>query len=329
MDNTSPSELYPPLEPFAIHHVAVGEGHTLYVEECGNPQGIPVVFLHGGPGSYCKAQHRSFFNPQHYHIILFDQRGAGRSTPTGNVRANTTQHLLADMEVLRQYFRIEQWLIFGGSWGATLGLLYAIEQPKRVLGLILRGTFLARLRDLYWFYHHDGVARLFPEAWNIFAHCDFLPKIPDSSLISKVNMYDLLACYNYFMQDNSPKAHQAALAWSNWAGTVISMGQFPALTESSPEILQSARIECYYMNNLCFIEDEHILNNLNALTTIPAILIHGQQDLVCPLESAYQLHQVLPNSQLTVLPQSGHLSSTPAMLSALVQATDEFSQRLL
>ncbi|EIJ44157.1 proline iminopeptidase [Beggiatoa alba B18LD] len=328
MENMDTPKSYPAIEPFATHMLAVGDGHTLYLEESGHLQGIPVIFLHGGPGSYCKPQHRCFFNPRHYRIILFDQRGAGRSTPAGNIQHNTTQHLLTDMETIRQYLGIDNWLVFGGSWGATLGLLYALTYPERVLGLILRGTFLARQHDLTWFYHHNGVARLFPQYWEAFTNFKFLTEKCAYPPVKKGEVADLLSTYNYLLRDDTPQAHQAALAWSNWEGTVISMAQFPRLTEPTLELLHAARVACHYISNNCFIEDNIILQQATArLAHIPTQLIHGQQDLICPLESAYQLHQALPHSQLMVLPNSGHLSSDPAMFNALVQATDSFLQQ--
>ncbi len=294
--------LYPKIEPYITHNMAVDNQHILMVEESGNPNGIPVIYLHGGPGSNCKPHHRCFFDPNRYRIILFDQRGAGRSKPTDCIENNTTQKLLADMETIRQQLKIETWLIFGGSWGATLGLLYAQQYPDNVLGLILRGVFLARQRDLDWFYKDGGVNRLFPQQWNA-----FMQLVPTDE--------DPIKFY-YKALTNNDKA--ATLAWLAWSSCIVSYGQFPAPTKVS----DGAKIEAHYLINNFFMQQNQILNNLDKIKDKPVIIIHGQRDLVCPLENAYLLAQNLPNSQLKIIPTGGHLAADPEMIAALVEATD-------
>ncbi|MCK5525007.1 MAG: prolyl aminopeptidase [Thiomargarita sp.] len=306
--------LYPDIEPLATHQIAVGKKHVLTVEESGNPDGIPVVFLHGGPGANCKPYHRSFFNPKKYRIVLFDQRGAGRSTPTGRLQDNTTSDLLADMEIIRKQLDIKKWVIFGGSWGSTLGLLYAQQYPENVLGIILRSIFLARKCDIEWFHHDSGLCRLFPAQWQ-----DFMSPLSEKEREEPLTVY-----YERITGNNMNTALHAALAWMNWAGCVVSYGQFPALTEPSEQILNEARIESHYMFNRCFIDENQLLRDIDKVAHLPTILIHGQRDLVCPLDSSYLLAQNWQNAQFKVIPTGGHLASEPQeMLSALVEATDE------
>lgn len=311
--------LYPNIEPYATHQIKVGQEHILMVEECGNPDGIPIIFLHGGPGSYCKPYHRCFFNPSIYRIVLFDQRGAGRSSPTGSLQDNTTWDLLTDMETIRKQLLIKNWIIFGGSWGATLGLLYAQQYPDQVLGLILRGTFLARERDIHWFYAEGGVNRFFPKQWQAFTR--FLPK--EEHWDNPLAIY-----YEYLTSKNTTVAHTAALAWATWGGCVVSCGMYAPLTESSEKLLNETRIECHYVFNHFFLEEYQLLRNIDKVADIPAILIHGQRDLVCPLESSYLLEQNWPAAQLKVVPTGGHLAADSEMLSALVEATDEMAKWL-
>ena len=312
--------LYPPIKPYAVHVLKVDGGHSLYLEECGNPAGIPVVFLHGGPGSGCKTYHRSFFDPVKYRAILFDQRGAGRSTPHGELENNTTSRLLADMELIRTHLGIKSWLLFGGSWGATLALLYAEAYPDRVNGLVLRGTFLARQRDLDW-YINDGVNRIYPERWH-----DLV------SALHGETHGDLIAAINTLLHGGDELAQRRiAKAWSAWGGQVALGDDF------SPEegeghvhstMLQQARIELHYGFYHYFIEENQILLNCRQLPEVPTILIHGRRDLVCPVESAYTLHRHLPYSELRILPKAGHIAGGPDMIDAMVSAADEMAVRL-
>jgi proline iminopeptidase len=304
---------YPDIEPYATHKIAVGQPHVLTVEECGNPQGVPVLFLHGGPGSHCKPHHRSVFNPDIYRIVLFDQRGAGRSTPSGCLQDNTTGDLVADMETIRKQLKIPKWVIFGSSWGTALGLVYAQQYPEHVLALILRGTFLARTRDINWGYVSGGVSRIFPQQWQEFTH--FLPK---KHLDTPLADY-----YDYLTGKDTALARTAAIAWAAWNGYVVSNGEFTDPIEFSKELLNGIRIECHYMFNRCFLEENQVLLHLNKLANIPAIIIHGQQDLVCPLENSYLLKQNWPMAQLKIVPTGGHLARDPETISAIVEATDE------
>ena len=308
--------LYPEIEPYTTHQIAVGQEHILMVEECGNPKGIPVVFLHGGPGAHCKPYQRSFFDPNCYRIILFDQRGAGRSVPTGCLQHNTTWDLLADLETIRKQLSIENWLIFGGSWGATLGLLYAQQYPQQVLGLILRSTFLARQRDIDWCCLDGKVNQLFPEQWQAFIQ--LLP--PTETEQSLLAIY-----YRHLTSQDVTVVQQAALAWAAWGGCVVSNGEFPTPTEPSDKLINEARIECHYMVNQCFLPENQLLHDLPKITHLPAILIHGQRDLVCPFESSYLLKQNWPHAQLKSIPNAGHLARDPGMIPALVEATDEMA----
>lgn len=304
--------LYPDIEPYITHQLEVGQGHVLMVEECGNNAGIPIVFLHGGPGSNCKPHHRSFFNPAIYRIILFDQRGAGRSKPNGNLQHNTTTHSLADMELIRKKLQIEKWVVFGGSWGATLSLLYAQKHPDRVLGLILRSIFLARKQDISWFHINGGVSKHFPKQWQTFF--EFAPG----------NWEQLLTAYYTALTGNDiASMNNAALAWATWGGCVVSNGTFPAPTEPSEQLVNSVRIECHYLYNKYFIEENQLIANIDKVINIPTIFIHGDKDLVCLPEGSKLLKRHLPTAQLKIIPSGGHLADDPAMIAALVNATDE------
>jgi proline iminopeptidase len=314
-------ELYPPIEPHAVHILKVEGGHGLYVEECGNPQGIPVVFLHGGPGSGCKIYHRSFFDPKRYRAILFDQRGSGRSTPHGRLENNTTGHLLDDMELIRQHLGIETWLLFGGSWGATLALLYAETYPQRVDGLVLRGTFLARLCDLDW-YIKDGVNRIYPERWDELM----------AALQGGEGSGDPIAAIHALLHGKDELAQRRiARAWSIWGGQVALGDDFaPQDCESHvpSTVLQQARLELHYAVHQYFIRENQILQDSRQIPEVPVILIHGRRDLVCPVESAYTLHQHLAFSELRILPKAGHIAGGADMIDAIVCAADEMALRI-
>lgn len=312
--------LYPPLAPFAVHTLAVGDGHKLHAEECGNPQGLPVLFLHGGPGSGCKPHHRTFFHPERYRIVLLDQRGAGRSSPQGGLNANTTRHLLDDLEILRRHLHIERWLLCGGSWGATLALLYAQKHPESVLGLILRGTFLARAGDLDWFLA-GGAARIYPEAWQHLL--DFVPKPERHNPIRYF--------HGQLVGADQLAQRRAARAWLQWGGQVTLGKDFdPApLDKHLPqEQLHKAQIELHYASQGYFLADNQILDGCRAIAHLPACIIHGRHDWVCPAEAAYTLHRALPNSALSILPDAGHIAEGDAMLDALVDAADRMADRL-
>ncbi len=313
--------LYPPIEPRAVHIFDVEGGHRLYVEECGKPDGIAVVFLHGGPGSGCKAYHRSFFDPDKYRVILLDQRGAGRSRPAGDLEHNTTEHLLADLEFVRLRLGVERWLLFGGSWGATLALLYAQRYPARVSGLVLRGTFLARQEDLDW-YVKDGARRIYPERWAELMEA--LHGAGDGDPVA--------AIHSLLLGEDEVAQRRIARAWSAWGGQVTLGDEFhPAEQGShvSSTLLHQARIELHYAFHRYFIEENQILRDCPLLPEVPVILIHGRRDLVCPVESAYTLSKAIPDARLRVLPGAGHIAGTAEMIDALVSAADEMAARLV
>ncbi|QXP83745.1 prolyl aminopeptidase [Methylococcus sp. Mc7] len=311
--------LYPPIEPYAFHRFGVGSGHEIYVEECGNPLGIPAVFLHGGPGSGCRSHHRSFFDPKRYRVILVDQRGCGRSIPHGALRNNTTRHLLRDLDSIRTRLNVPKWLLFGGSWGAALALLYAQAFPERVSGLVLRGSFLARKRDVDWFVR-DGASRFHPEAWQRFID-NFDSKEcadPVRAIHRRVNGADEL------------EQRRMAKEWWLWS-TRVTLGHAftPADDDSLPVgALAQCRIELHYAAARYFIRKGQILEDCPKISHLPATIVHGQQDLVCPPEAAWLLHRALPRSELTILPNSGHLAQGEEMIDALVRSLDSMAERL-
>ena len=320
MPGTSTRPLYPDIEPYAVHVIERGR-HDIYVEECGNPQGLPVLFLHGGPGSGCKPYHRCFFDPDLYRIILVDQRACGRSLPQGLLLDNTTEHLLNDLEHIRRRFDMEQWMLFGGSWGATLALLYAQAHPARVSALVLRGTFLARRRDLDWYAGEGGVRQIYPDTWE-----HLLGGVPSESRHDPV-----MGLYAAVTGRDELAQRRAARAWEHWGGQVVLADEY-VHTEQSEHVdghaVMQAGIELHYAVNRYFIEENQILQQCERIRHIPAVIIHGRRDLVCPLESAWTLHQHLPESELRILPHAGHIASTDDMIDALVSVSDEMAVRL-
>ncbi len=312
--------LYPEIKPYQKHQIAVGAGHTLYVEESGTPEGLPVVFVHGGPGAGCSKHDRRFFDPEKYRIILFDQRGAGRSTPHAELEDNTTQFLVQDMEVIRTTLDVDQWLLFGGSWGSTLSLVYAQTHPERVLGLILRGIFLCRDQEIDWFYQ-QGASRVFPDYWQ-----DYLQVIPEAE---RGNM--LAAYYKRLTSPNELAKMGAAKAWSLWEGRCATLRPNHDVVDhfSDPHLaLSLARIEAHYFMNKAFLEENQILKNANRLEGIPGIIVHGRYDMICPLENAYSLYNLWPDAELDIIRDAGHSSREPGIIDALVKATETFAARL-
>ena len=305
--------LYPPIQPYVTHSLAVEPPHVLHVEECGNPDGLPVLFVHGGPGAGCEPWHRQFFDPERYRIILFDQRGAGRSTPHAALEHNTTDALVADMEAIREHLGVERWLLFGGSWGSTLSLVYAEAHPDRVLGLVLRGIFLCRPEEIRWFYQ-DGASHVFPDYWE-----DFLRPIP------KAERDDLLRAYHCRLTGDDEVARMAAAkAWSLWEGRTATLRQRRSVVEhfSDPHTaLSLARIEAHYFVNDAFLEPNQILRDATRLADIPGILVQGRYDLICPVQSAWDLHRAWPRAELQIVPDAGHAASEPGIVDALVKAT--------
>lgn len=311
---------YPEIKPYQRHQIAVEPPHELYVDESGNPEGIPVLFVHGGPGAGCGKYDRRFFDPEVYRIVLFDQRGAGRSRPHAELENNTTQKLVEDIEVIRTTLGIDKWVLFGGSWGSTLSLVYAQTHPERVLGLILRGIFLCRPQDLQWFYQ-DGASHVFPDYWEDFIH----PIAPEER-------GDMIAAYYRCLTgDNEIQQMSAAKAWSLWEGRCATLRPNQDVVDSFSDphrALSLARIEAHFFVNNTFLVDDQIIRNADKLEGIPGIIVHGRYDMVCPLDNAYALHRAWPDSQLQIIREAGHASREPGIVDALIRATDEMAKRL-
>jgi proline iminopeptidase len=312
--------LYPPIEPFAGEQLDVGDGHRLYVEQCGADDGIPVVFLHGGPGAGCSASHRRFFNPERYRIVLFDQRGCGRSTPHASLENNSTWNLVDDMEQIRRRLGIERWLVFGGSWGSTLALAYAQAHPEAVSGLVLRGIFLCRPEEIAWFYQ-QGASWAFPDYWR-----DFVAPIPLGERGDMVSAY-----HRRLTAADAATRAEAAKAWSLWEGrcaTLLPDEQLRSSFGDEQLALSLARIECHYFVNQAFLEPNQLLRDAGRLAGIPGVIVHGRYDLICPLRSAWELADAWPDSTLEVIPDAGHAAFEPGIAKALVAATDRFADTL-
>lgn len=306
--------LYLILEPFHSFFLQTDSRHAVYVEQSGNPQGIPVIFLHGGPCTGTKPNHRRFFNPKKYHIILMDQRGCGQSLPFGELEKNTTQDLIDDMEAIRKKLNIEQWLLFGGSWGGALTLLYAQQHSAHVLGMVIRGVFLARQMDLDWF-AKSGAGRIYPEKWQ-----QLIESVPYYHQIGLVDtLYD-----SVFGADEVCK-RRVAKAWTEWGGQVALMQDYQEQKQSvhiTENMVKQVQMELHYAKHKYFIAENQILNSCETIQAIPTIIIHGRYDLVCPIEAGMSLLQALPNAEFIVLPEAGHIASGAEMLDALVNATD-------
>jgi proline iminopeptidase len=310
-------ELYPPIEPYDSGYLQVSELHRVYYEQCGNPRGKPVVFLHGGPGAGCSPKSRRFFDPARYRIVLFDQRGCGRSTPHAELADNTTWHLVADIEALREMLGIDRWQVFGGSWGSTLALAYAQTHPSRVTELVLRGIFMLRRWELQWFYQR-GCDALYPDEWE-----GYLAAIPEAE------HGDLMSAYHRRL--TSPDAAvrtAAAKAWSTWEAATSFLLPDPAHVTASGEdtfALAFARIECHYFVHGGFFEhDDQLLRNAHRLRAIPAIIVQGRYDVVCPMRSAWDLHRAWPEAELRIAPDAGHSAFEPGIVHELIGATDRF-----
>jgi proline iminopeptidase len=312
---------YPDIKPYAKHTLPVEVPHVLHIEECGNPHGLPVLFVHGGPGAGCEPYHRRFFDPNIYRIILFDQRGSGRSTPHAELQGNTTQALVSDIERIREHLGIERWVLFGGSWGSTLALVYAETHPERVLGLILRGIFLCRPREIRWFYQ-EGANRIFPDYWQ-----DFLRPIPEKE------RDDLLHAYYRVLAGADEIARMAAAkAWSLWEGRTLTLLENRSVVDhfSDPRTaLSLARIECHYFVHDSFLAPNQILRDAHRLHNIPGVIVHGRYDIVCPLESAWDLHKAWPQAEFKIIPNAGHAASEKGITDALMRAAEDMARRLI
>ena len=318
MSDTETYSFFPEIEPNKDYMLTCGDLHNIYVEESGNPNGQPVIFLHGGPGGGCGAKQRRFFDPKHYRIILFDQRGCGKSTPLGETKENTTEDLINDMEIIRKHLNIKKWIIFGGSWGSSLALAYGVKYSKYILGLILRGVFLSRKTELDWFLKE--VDQFFPENHALLLkHKDNLNK---DNLIKEYT--DLVFGSNFDI------AKKAAVAWNKFEGSILKLLSSPSSTNSENEEinyefeLARAKVQLHYINNLCFIDGDAILNKVKVLQNIPIEIVQGRYDMVCPPKTAYDLKQKLPHSNLNMIPDAGHSASETGTLSSLIFATEKF-----
>jgi proline iminopeptidase len=311
--------LYPEIEPFDTGRLKVSPIHELYYEQCGNPQGKPAVFLHGGPGGGISSDYRRYFDPEIYRVVLFDQRGSGKSTPHASLEDNTTWHLVADIERLREHLGIKTWQVFGGSWGSTLALAYAETHPDRVHQLVLRGIFLCRQKEIRWFYQ-EGASAIFPDVWE-----EYLKVIPEAERADMVSAY-----YRRLTSEEEAVRLEAARAWSIWEGSTSKLLFDPSMIEkfADPEFaLAFARIEChYFMNNAFFSTDNYLIENVGRIRSIPGVIVQGRYDVVCPATSAWDLHRAWPEAQLHIIPDAGHSISEPGIVDALVTATDHFGQ---
>ena len=308
--------LYPHLEPYASFHLSVSNTHRIHVECCGNPDGIPVLFVHGGPGAGAKEADRCFFNPDQYHIILFDQRGCERSTPLGNITDNTTEHLVADIESIRQHLNIEQWVIFGGSWGSTLSLVYAQTHTDQVLGLILRGVFFAEADGNHWLWQ-EGLSQFYPEAYQQY-----------KNFISPEKQGNLIAAYYELMsQGDESEKTAAAQEIMRWESAAVSITP-PKESDNDKLTYHQGLLEAHYCSNGCFLEPGQIRKQLHQLIDLPVYIVNGRYDMLTPPAVAYELHQALPKSKLRIVDLAGHSSREPAMIDALVSATDDMLKLL-
>lgn len=307
-------EPYPDIEPYNTFSLDTGDGHTLHVEECGDPNGKPVVFLHGGPGGGINTRQRRMFDPKRYRIVLFDQRGCGQSTPHASVERNTTWDLVTDIERIRERLGIDQWQVFGGSWGSTLALAYAETHPERVTELVLRGIFLLRPYELAWYYQ-EGASNIFPDVWET-----YLAPIPVEE------RHDLLGAYHRRLFGPDPAAQlEAAKAWTTWEWSTSQL--IPAFEGGTDEqYLAFARIENHYFVNGGFFERANqLIEDAHRIAHIPTVIIHGRYDVICPVRNAWELHAALPKSELHIIPDAGHAMGEPGITDALIRATDTFA----
>jgi proline iminopeptidase len=311
-------QFYPPLEPFRTHRLKVSALHEIYVEECGNPTGRPVVFVHGGPGGGVEPWHRQFFDPRRYRVVLIDQRGCGKSTPHAELRENTTWDLIADMEAVRDKLGIQKWVVFGGSWGATLSLAYAETHPDHVSALVLRGIFLLRPEEIRWFYQ-EGANWMFPDAWE-----QYVAPIPAAERGDFVKAY-----HKRLTSKDAQVRSEAAKAWSIWEGATSKLLQSEDLVKRFGEDRFAeafARIECHYFVNKGFFEtDNWLLENVGRIRKIPGVIVQGRYDVVCPMKSAWDLHRAWPEADFRIVPDAGHAASEPGIQARLVEATDRFA----
>ncbi|UJP06160.1 MAG: prolyl aminopeptidase [Nitrosomonas sp.] len=315
MNNHTPVSLYPEIQPYRHGMLPLDELHTMYWEESGNPSGIPVVFLHGGPGAGSTPNHRRFFDPASYRIIVYDQRGAGRSTPLGEIRNNTTLHLINDLESLRRFLNIDRWFVFGGSWGSTLALAYGEAHPERCLGFALRGIFLCRKPEIDWFLY--GLRHFFPEAWHEF-----------TAPLSATERNDILSAYHRRLMNPDPAIHlPAARHWSSYEGSCSTLLPDPATVgyfSGDTVALGLARLEAHYFNHDIFLPENSLLDNVHKLHNIPAVIVQGRYDAVCPIVSADDLHHAWPQAEYIVIDDAGHSVWEPGIRTALINTMNRF-----
>ena len=311
-------QLYPPRESYKQGQLQVSDLHTIHFEESGNPEGKPIVLFHGGPGGGCPAIYRQYFHPDKWRLVMFDQRGCGKSTPHAELRENTTWDLVSDIEKLRSHLGIEQWTVFGGSWGSTLSLVYSQAYPERCTGLILRGVFMLRKKELHWFYQ-EGASNIFPDAWQ-----EYLKPIPIDERQDMLGAY-----YKRLTSPDKSVLLETARAWSIWEASTsklipdVSLNQRFGAEEFATAF---ARIECHYFVNKGFLEEEdQLIKNIDKIRHIPAVIVQGRYDVVCPIVSAWELHQAWQEAELIVVPDAGHSMGEPGILSALIKATDKFA----
>lgn len=313
--------LYPPIEPFSTGSLKVSDLHQIYYEVSGNPNGVPAVVCHGGPGGGSTPSMRRYFDPTKYKIIVFDQRGCGKSTPHAELRENTTWDLVGDIEKLREHLNIDRWLVFGGSWGSTLSLAYAEAHPERVLALVLRGIFTIRREEIDWFYQ-EGASWIFPDAWE-----DYVKPIPEAERGDFVSAY-----YKRLTGDDKAAQLAAAKAWSVWEGTTVSLLPSPERVESfggDAFAIAFARIECHYFINRGFFErDDQLIANVGKIRDIPAVIVQGRYDVCTPMKTAWELHKAWPEAEFVVVQDAGHAASEPGIIHHLVEATNKFAASL-
>ena len=309
-------ELYPPREAYLEGKLKVSDLHTIHFEESGNPQGKPIVVLHGGPGGGCPSYYRQYFNPEKWRVIMFDQRGCGKSTPHAELRENTTWDLVGDIEKLREHLGIDYWVVFGGSWGSTLSLAYSQTHPERCRGLILRGIFMLRQKELHWFYQ-EGASNIFPDAWE-----EYLKPIPQGERDDLLNAY-----YKRLTSEDKKIRLEAAKSWSIWEASTSKLFLDKSLMNSFGESAFAdafARIECHYFVNKGFFETEdQLLTNVDKIRHIPAVIVQGRYDVVCPMVSAWELHKEWKEAEFIVVPDAGHSMTEPGIQTALLDATDK------
>ncbi len=317
--------LYPEIEAFHKDSLKVSDLHTIYYEECGNPEGVPVVFLHGGPGSGCNPTQRRFFDPQHYRVILLDQRGCGRSTPQGEVRENTTDDLVADIEALRNYLGIARWHVFGGSWGSTLALAYAVKYVDRLISLVLRGIFLSRASELSWFL--GGVQGFYPEVWH-----NLISYLPENERDDVLSAYSK-RIFSADAQVNVP----AAIQWNAFESSIMRLKPSEASANSAPKTAEElqkeqptevarARVQIHYIQHQCFIDGDAILKSATMLNKIPTVIVQGRYDMVCPPQTAWDLSRAMPDAEFVMVADAGHSAMELGITSALVAATEKFKE---